>query len=141
MLKRNKPNNMLPQFTDGTTIIAAGTSVTGDLESINALRIDGSVHGNIKGTSKVIVGQQGIVTGNISAIDVTILGRLTGSIEAQSAVALRGKANIEGDIFTKMLTIEPEVYFNGRCNMDGSSLHKMDKMVAINGFKKAESVN
>jgi cytoskeletal protein CcmA (bactofilin family) len=82
------------------------------------MRIDGTVHGDVQGSSKVIIGPKGQVTGNITAQQIIVLGNLKGDALAKESLVLKAGAHMEGDIFTAMLTIEPEVRFNGRCQMD-----------------------
>ena len=104
-------------MTTGNTLIGNGTVITGDIISKFDIRIDGTFKGNISGDSKVIVGQDGNVEGDINCAQADILGKIKGNITVKDLLNLRGKAVISGDIFAVKLQIEPTVIFNGQCHM------------------------
>lgn len=47
-------------------IIGNGTLIKGEVESNGDIRIDGKVVGSVKSTGKVVIGQNGIVEGEIN---------------------------------------------------------------------------
>ena len=47
-------------------VISAGTMITGDVVCSGDLRIDGNIKGNVRSQAKVIVGQSGIIDGDIN---------------------------------------------------------------------------
>jgi cytoskeletal protein CcmA (bactofilin family) len=55
----------LPKSGSATTLISAGTVLKGDISSNGDLRIDGTVMGNVKTSSKIIFGSTGVVEGDI----------------------------------------------------------------------------
>jgi cytoskeletal protein CcmA (bactofilin family) len=69
--------------SDASTMIAAGTTITGDLESYGDIRIDGTLKGNLKGRAKIIIGTEGVVEGNIEGLQADIMGHVTGTIKVQ----------------------------------------------------------
>ncbi len=111
---------------DGATIIAVGTHFKGDIESQASLRIDGEVTGNLICQNKIIVGPTGLIAGNLDGTEIVIMGSVEGEITAKKSLILKGKGRIDGNIFTTMLTIDPESHFNGRCHMD-SQVIDMDQ--------------
>ncbi len=100
-----------------TTIIGAGTTITGNLESNGDIRIDGTLNGNLFAKAKVIVGANGSVNGDIDGKQADILGRVTGKIKIEDLLYIHGKANIDGDLYAGKLHIEPTASFNGQCHM------------------------
>lgn len=106
-----------PQLPSVATIIAAGTVLDGNLNSENDLRIDGKVLGNVYCSNKVIVGALGVVQGDIETLHADVLGTLHGNLQATESVFLRGKAVVNGNLRTRSLQIEPDVCFNGTCQM------------------------
>ena len=99
------------------SIVAAGMQVSGDLESDGDIRIDGTVRGNVFCKSKVVIIASGKVTGDIQAVNVDIHGSVQGNITARDLLSLKAKCNIEGNLFTEKLLIEPNAIFNGSCTM------------------------
>jgi len=122
-------------MTTGNTLIGNGTVITGDITSKFDIRIDGTFKGNISGDSKVIVGQDGNVEGDIACAQADILGKIKGNIKVKDLLNLRGKAVITGDIFAVKLQIEPTVIFNGQCHMVETKLTP-DQPVVLEKIKK-----
>ena len=113
---KGKPETEI-NMTTGNTLIGSGTTITGDIVSKFDIRIDGIFKGNITGDSKVILGQDGSVDGDINCVQADIMDNVKGNIVVKELLNLRGKANVTGDIYALKLQIEPTVTFNGKCIM------------------------
>lgn len=100
-----------------TTIIGAGTTITGDIESNGDIRIDGTLIGNLISKAKVLIGQDGNVQGDVHGLQADIMGKVTGQLRITELLQLRGKSNISGEIYTGKLEVEPTASFNGSCHM------------------------
>ena len=103
--------------SDATTIVAAGTSVLGDFTCSNHLRIDGHIEGDIVCDSKVVIGQNGSVSGAITCTLADVSGKLFGDIIVAESLVLRKGAVINGNIQANLLQVEAGVNFNGKCQM------------------------
>ena len=113
--------NKTPELAmNSTTTVGAGTSIHGNLESNGDIRIDGTLHGNIRTSAKVLVGHEGKVMGDIEAGQADITGSVVGKVHVKGLLQLREKGAIQGDIHTAPLQIEPSASFNGSCHMGGS---------------------
>lgn len=99
------------------TIIGAGTTITGDVISSGDIRIDGTLVGNVKSKARVLIGQDGIVEGDVMGQNADITGKVTGSVKVQELLQLRGKSVVAGEIYTGKLEVEPTASFNGSCHM------------------------
>jgi|GEM_PF-303415 len=99
-------------------VIAKGTLIQGDVISDGDLRIDGEVKGTIRSRSKVMVGPEGLVDGDVECVHAEVLGRVKGSLKVQDHLYLRGNAKMEGDVLTTHFEMEPSVRFNGKCTME-----------------------
>ena len=64
-----------------TTIIGAGTTINGDINSEGDIRIDGTLNGNLIAKAKVFIGPEGTVIGNISGLHADILGNVKGNLK------------------------------------------------------------
>lgn len=104
----------------GTTIIGAGTVISGDIKSEGDIRIDGVLSGNLYAKSKVFIGPEGTVEGDIHGQQADVLGKVTGQIRVKELLQLLGKCDITGDIFAGKLQVEPSAIFNGSCHTGGS---------------------
>lgn len=112
--------------TGGTTIIGAGTVINGDIESDGDIRIDGLLSGNLFAKSKIFIGPEGVVEGNIHGQQADVLGKVTGQIKIKELLQLLGKCDIKGDIFSGKLQVEPSASINGCCHT-GASVVELNK--------------
>lgn len=99
------------------SIIASGTQITGDIICDGDIRIDGILNGNVNSASKVILGPDGTVNGDIEAKQSDVMGKVKGKIIIADLLNLKGKAQVDGDIYTGQLQVEPTASFNGSCHM------------------------
>jgi cytoskeletal protein CcmA (bactofilin family) len=103
---------------NGASLISAGTTLTGDINSNADLRIDGTLVGNINSTAKVIIGANGVVQGDINGQQADILGKVTGAVKVKELLQLKGSSMIKGNIHAGKLQVEPTATFNGECHMN-----------------------
>lgn len=104
-----------------TSIIAAGLKITGEVITDADIRIDGTLIGNISSSAKVVIGPEGYVEGNITAQQVDTTGKINGNITVRDLLNMREKAELYGDINALKISIEPTVYFNGKCSMSSGT--------------------
>jgi cytoskeletal protein CcmA (bactofilin family) len=103
---------------NAASLISAGTTLTGDINSNSDLRIDGTLIGNINSSAKVIIGANGVVQGDISGQQADILGKVTGAVKVKELLQLKGSSMIKGNIHAGKLQVEPTATFNGECHMN-----------------------
>jgi cytoskeletal protein CcmA (bactofilin family) len=115
--------------SNASTMIGAGTNITGDLESNGDIRIDGILKGNLKAKAKIIIGADGVVEGNIEGLQADVMGHVTGNIKVQELLFLHGTAELHGDICAGKLQIEPTAVFNGKVNM-GANIVELNNGIA-----------
>lgn len=101
-----------------TTIIGMGAECNGDFTATGAIRIDGTVNGNVIVTEMVIVGASGVINGDINAQKVVIGGEIYGNLNVPEKVELTSTARVIGDITTNGLVIDEKAIFQGRCDMN-----------------------
>ena len=89
--------------------------ISGTIVAENDFRIDGEIEGDISCKGKVVVGANGFLKGSISCVSAEIRGKVAGDITALESISLRSSANINSNVKTKMLIIEPNAIFNGTC--------------------------
>ena len=114
----------------GATLISAGTTLKGDITSNSDLRIDGTIIGNIRSNSKIIIGSSGVVEGDIEGNQADITGKVNGNIRVKDLLQLKGECNITGNVQAGKLQIEPTATFNGQCHM-GAALTSSSKIFAV----------
>lgn len=97
--------------------ITVGTSVKGDIQANGDFRIDGTVEGNITMSGKFVLGENGMVKGNVICQNANVLGFIDGDISVKEMLTLYEHSKIKGDIVASKLAIEPGAKFNGACHM------------------------
>jgi cytoskeletal protein CcmA (bactofilin family) len=104
----------------GASLIAAGTTLKGDITSNGDIRIDGTLQGNMQCSAKVIIGANGVVEGDISGQQADIMGKVNGTIKVKELLQLKGGSVVSGNLHAGKLQIEPSANFNGQCHMTSS---------------------
>lgn len=108
-----KSNSYEGTKSEEATVISRGVKIEGKLSCSGSIRLDGEVQGDISSQSTVIVGENGKVNGQINADSITIGGKVTGTVRAKEKIVLEAKANLKGDIITKILSVDAGAVFNG----------------------------
>jgi cytoskeletal protein CcmA (bactofilin family) len=117
MFNKEKTSSNEKQYPASATLISAGTILKGDVKSENDLRIDGTIHGNITCSSKIIIGPSGFVEGHINGNQADITGKVIGNITVKELLQLKANGNVQGNIQAAKLQIDPTAVFNGQCHM------------------------
>lgn len=114
----NKNEMIKENDTSGAVnIIGVGTVITGDIQSKGDIRIDGTLKGAVKTSGKVVVGQAGIIEGDVDCNNADIAGTLNAKISVTQLLSLKATAKLTGDLVTNKLAIEPGAAFTGHCSM------------------------
>lgn len=102
-------------------VISVGTMIMGDVICSGDLRIDGNIKGNVKSKAKIIVGQSGVIDGDISCRAIEIEGNVKANISVNDLLSMKSTANLVGNICVGKLSIEPGANFAGNCKMQGTA--------------------
>ena len=113
-------NKGLNGESEDITIITHGVKLKGKISCNGSIRVDGTIQGDINSQGNVTVGEQGEVYGQVNGQMIIIGGKVTGMINAKDKLTLESKANLKGDVFTKILVVEAGARFEGKSNMGDS---------------------
>tara|TARA_B100000902_G_C27191427_1_gene854141 strand:- start:269 stop:670 length:402 start_codon:yes stop_codon:yes gene_type:complete len=97
--------------------ISFGSTLSGDLVSSGDVRIDGVLNGSVKTEGKLVLGERGVVEGEVSCSSAIIAGELKATIVALELLTLKSTAKLSGEIIAGKLAIEPGAVFSGKCSM------------------------
>lgn len=98
-------------------LIGAGSVFEGKLKTPGSIRIDGKVVGDIAAVQNISIGGTGDIEGNLTARNITVGGKLNGSVTAQEKLVLEARAVVKGDIRAAKLVIDEGAMFDGKCFM------------------------
>ena len=99
------------------SIIAAGMTITGDVESGGVVKVDGRIDGSVIGARQVLLGHGGTIRGNVVADEIVIGGTVDGSVSAHERLELQSTAVVNGDIETKSIVVLEGAKINGVVRM------------------------
>ena len=103
------------------SIIGPGMRVVGDCETDGTIRIEGMVEGSVRAGKAVVVGKDGVVSGDIATQDAVISGTVNGTVVADSRLEIQATSLIEGDVRARRLQLEEGAIFNGTVHMGEST--------------------
>lgn len=99
-------------FKTTPTIIARDLSIEGEISGAGLIEIEGNIKGRINGNS-VILRENGVINGEITAESLSLRGSFQGKIKAKN-INISSKAKVSGEIEYETLAVE-----DGAC-IDGS---------------------
>ena len=71
----------------------------------------------IKGDGKIVIGQTGLVEGDLTCKQADISGVVKGVLKCEELTSFKSTARVEADMVTKQLFIEVGAVFTGKCQM------------------------
>lgn len=109
------------------SILSHGLKFDGKLSSEGNVRIDGDFTGDIIINGNLTLGEKSIVKANIRATNITISGKIDGTVEASEKVILESTSRLVGDIKAKILVINEGSVFDGKSKMNGAKSDYVSK--------------
>lgn len=106
---------------DVESLIGEHTSFEGTLKSDGAVRLLGSVQGEIESKSTIFVEERAHVTARLSGAHVTIAGQVDGQIYCEGRVEIRPTGRVTGEIHAGALIVQEGAYFDGNSKMTTSA--------------------
>ena len=104
----------LMRHSGGDSIIGPELHVSGTLMCFADVTIQGTLIGDIRAKAHVTIGESGVVLGNIYAEEVTVRGRMEGTLNAQK-VRLCRSCHVKGEVVHGRLEVEHGAFFEGDC--------------------------
>src|SRR5512141_1701676 len=129
---RNASVNSQDQATIGKSLVIKG-EVTGS----ESLYIDGRVEGSINlSGNRVTVGRNGVVSANINAREIVVLGKVRGNLTDSDRVDIRSDGSLTGDVIAARISIEDGAFFKGGIDIRKGGQPQQQQQKA-NGEEKA----
>lgn len=102
-----------------STLISEGCVITGNVNAPTVVRIDGQVNGDVQVAEGLILGEQGLITGNVATREMVVYGTVQGNLMVES-LDVKSTGKITGDIATVTLHVETGGVYNGRLTMQAN---------------------
>lgn len=90
------------------TLIAANARIVGDVHFTGAVHVQGRVEGNLRAGAEggdLVIGEGGLVDGEIHAPHVVINGEVRGDVYATERLELASRAVITGNIHYRLIEV------------------------------------
>jgi len=98
------------------SFLGDSSELKGNLSSGGILRLDGVVVGNIH-AEEVILSETASIEGDIKAGKITVVGKITGTLNADDVVEIHAKGYVQGNITTRRFVVASGGRFNGHIKM------------------------
>jgi cytoskeletal protein CcmA (bactofilin family) len=106
---------------DVESLIGERTHFEGTLKCEGAIRLLGTVNGEIQSAGTIIVEEKARVTARLTAAQVTIAGQVDGQIYCEGRVEIRPTGRVTGEISAGALIVQEGAYFDGNSKMATSA--------------------
>jgi cytoskeletal protein CcmA (bactofilin family) len=119
-----------------STLISEGCILDGNLKAPAYVRIEGQITGDVIVDEGLILGEKGLINGNVVTKEIIVYGTVDGNISAHS-LEIRSTGRITGDIKTQVLQVETGGTHNGKLSMStaivaaNNNSHKQVKAEAV----------
>ncbi len=111
--KKDKANYDRP-----TTIIGKDTVLkSGQLESKASVQVNGTVIADMNIATSLVIGQKGLVEGNVTASFVLVAGKIIGDVNVINQIHLTKTAVIVGNITCQSIVIDEGAKIDGNFSM------------------------
>ncbi len=98
--------------------VDAGCVIRGELEFENTFRLDGRIEGAVKSNAEFLVGEGGVIEGEVAVARCLVGGTVRGTIRASQQVVLHATARVWAEIHTPALVMEEGAFLEGKVNME-----------------------
>lgn len=100
------------------TVIGEGLTIEGDVTSEEEVVVHGTLRGALSTQDAVSVGTEGTIEADVSAVSLSVAGRVTGNVTASERVDIQAGGRLVGDVKAARLTIADGAAFKGNVDMD-----------------------
>jgi cytoskeletal protein CcmA (bactofilin family) len=99
-----------------STLISEGSIFDGNLKAPAFARIDGQITGDVTVDEGLILGEKGLIHGNVVTKEMVIYGTVNGDLQV-SSLEIKATGKVTGEIKTQTLTVETGAVYNGKLSM------------------------
>lgn len=121
------------------TLIGRQTEVLGDVRFAGGLHVDGKIKGGVTtlGADKsahLSVSESGSIEGDVRVPTMMLNGTVIGDVRATEKLSLAAKARVTGNVYYKVLQMEPGAMINGQLLYEGN-----DQIAALTHQKPGDA--
>lgn len=118
---RAVPSSNLKAFSNTSNsigcVIASGTSIEGQIQTEENIRLDGILKGSLSCNRRLVIGRSGQIDGSVWAREADISGIIEGDLQVEGLLVLKPGSRIGGKIIAKTIQVESGAIYNGNCKI------------------------
>ena len=104
-----------------SSVLGPTLKFKGELTANEDLVIQGQIEGSINHTSNLTIGEEGKLKADVVAEHISVEGKVDGDLQGRNSVVVTNSANVEGNIYSPVVTLHEGATFNGKIDMSGSA--------------------
>ncbi|MBA3754474.1 MAG: polymer-forming cytoskeletal protein [Nitrospira sp.] len=102
---------------DNITLLAKGVLLRGEIRVEGTVRIDGRLEGDLQTTGTVVIGEDGVVQGTISAGTIINSGKIKATVRVTDRLQLLKTGILVGEVHAPSFSMEDGAKFQGLSDM------------------------
>jgi len=79
-------------------MLGEGVKMEGTLTFNQTFRVDGEFKGKVVNSDRLVIGEKGLVSGEVECNSLVCYGRVVGTVKAKGVVEIHPKGRIEGEL-------------------------------------------
>jgi cytoskeletal protein CcmA (bactofilin family) len=95
-----------------------GITITGEIDFQNTLQIDGNFYGKVRSSDQLIVGEHGMVEGEIDVGILSVIGTVKGTVKIRNRLEIQKGGKVIANVVTPSLLVQDGGMLQGNCEMD-----------------------
>lgn len=135
--RREEETNRNPVAEGKLSIIATGTVIEGNLFIDGDVRIEGRITGNVTCRSRVLIGAQGRIDGNLDAQNASVAGEVKGQVVVRDTLNLVETGKIDGDVLADKLIAQAGASLSGNVKNGQSAMDAIARLPVSDFVKRA----
>ena len=96
-----------------------GCTITGDVLFADLLRVHGHVVGRVTGEHELLVGEGGLVEGEIQVGRLIVAGTVKGTVRVKERLVVHGSGKVMAEVFAPTLVVDEGGVMEGVVHMTG----------------------
>jgi cytoskeletal protein CcmA (bactofilin family) len=123
--------------SDADTKIAKSSTVTGNVEVIGTLLINGRIEGDVVSHDDVFIGKTAVINGDVTAKNAYVFGIIQGNVKTDGHIYLASSSKLFGDIVSQSINVEKGSIYRGTCQTSDHT-GVMEKIDGLDSDKKSD---
>ncbi len=114
------------------TLISSKCVIRGNIKNAAAIRIEGMLIGDIQDAGQLIVGEAGVIKGDVRTKSITVFGRIDGNVSATDSIHIKSSGKVSGRLRTQTLSVEQGAVYHGEIAIGSVNLEPEHGKISIN---------